>query len=102
LFGVEIIPRRRVQLARFDRDLARELFVRHALVEEDWDPTRLGKTLTAFARRNLDLRRRLEKVEERERRRDILAGDEAVFAFYDARIPRDVFDLRSFETWWKD
>ncbi|MFX8743304.1 DUF3418 domain-containing protein, partial [Acinetobacter baumannii] len=64
LFGVEIIPRRRVQLARFDRDLARELFVRHALVEEDWDPTRLGKTLTAFARRNLDLRRRLEKVEE--------------------------------------
>jgi ATP-dependent helicase HrpA len=102
LFGVEIIPRRRVQLARFDRDLARELFVRHALVEEDWDPTRLGRTLTAFARRNLDLRRRLEKVEERERRRDILAGDEAVFAFYDARIPRDVFDLRSFETWWKD
>ncbi len=102
LFGVEIIPRRRVQLARFDRPLAREMFVRHALVDEEWDLSRLAKPLTAFARRNLELRRRLEKVEERERRRDILAGDEAVYAFYDSRIPADVFDARSFEAWWKD
>ncbi|QEV99498.1 ATP-dependent RNA helicase HrpA [Microbacterium caowuchunii] len=102
LFGVEIIPRRRVQLARFDRPLAREMFLRHALVEQEWDPTVLPKPLTAFSRRNEELRRRLEKVEERERRRDILAGDEAVYAFYDGRIPADVFDLRSFEAWWKD
>ena len=102
LFGVEIVPRRRVQLARFDRPLARELFLRHALVEGEWDPSRLDKRLSAFDRRNLELRRRLEKVEERERRRDILAGDEAVYGFYDARVPRDVFDVRSFETWWAD
>ncbi len=102
LFGVEIVPRRRVQLARFDRPFARELFVRHALVEGDWDVSHLDKRLTAFERRNLELRRRLEKIEERERRRDILVGDEAVYRFYDARIPRDVFDLRSFESWWKD
>ena len=102
LFGVEIVPKRRVQLARFDRPFARELFIRHALVEGEWDASALDKRLTAFERRNLELRRRLEKIEERERRRDILAGDEAVFAFYEARIPRDVFDLRSFETWWRD
>jgi len=102
LFGVEIIPRRRAQLARFDRPLARELFVRHALVDGDWDSTALDKRLTAFERRNLELRRRLEKIEERERRRDILVGDEAVYAFYAARIPRDVFDARSFEKWWRD
>jgi ATP-dependent helicase HrpA len=102
LFGVEIIPRRRAQLARFDRPLARELFVRHALVDGDWDTTSIDKRLTAFERRNLELRRRLEKIEERERRRDILVGDEAVYAFYDARIPRDVFDVRSFEAWWRD
>lgn len=102
LFGVEIIPRRRVQLARYDRPLARELFLRHALVEEDWDPSYLDKQLTAFLRRNLEQRRRLEKIEERERRRDILVGDEAVFAFYDARVPQDVFDARSFEAWWRD
>ena len=102
LFGVEIVPRRRVQLARFDRPLARELFVRHALVDEEWDASALDKRLTAFARRNLELRRRLERIEERERRRDILVGDEAVFGFYDARIPADVVDVRSFETWWRD
>ncbi|MEU1972749.1 ATP-dependent RNA helicase HrpA [Microbacterium sp. NPDC019599] len=102
LFGVEIIPRRRVQLARFDRPFARELFLRHALVEGEWDAAALDKRLTAFERRNLELRRRLEKIEERERRRDILAGDEAVYAFYDARIPSDVFDVRSFEAWWRD
>jgi len=102
LFGLEIIPKRRVQLARFDRPFARELFVRHALVEGEWDSSHLDKRLTAFERRNLELRRRLEKVEERERRRDILVGDEAVYRFYDARIPRDVFDARSFEAWWRD
>ena len=102
LFGVEIIPRRRAQLSRFDRPLARELFVRHALVEGEWDPSGIDKRLTAFERRNLELRRRLERIEDRERRRDILVGDEAVFAFYDARIPRDVFDVRSFEAWWRD
>ena len=102
LFGVEIIPRRRAQLARFDRPLARELFLRHALVEGQWDPAGLDKRLTAFERRNLELRRRLEKIEERERRRDILVGDEAVYAFYAARIPRDVYDVRSFEAWWRD
>ncbi|GAA1851028.1 ATP-dependent RNA helicase HrpA [Microbacterium koreense] len=101
LFGVEIVPKRRVQLARFDRPLARELFVRHALVEGDWEPPG-DKRVGAFERRNLELRRRLEKIEERERRRDILVGDEAVFRFYDARIPRDVFDARSFERWWRD
>ncbi|WP_164234485.1 ATP-dependent RNA helicase HrpA [Microbacterium hydrocarbonoxydans] len=102
LFGVEIIPRRRVQFARIDRAASRELFVRHALVEGEWDPSRIDKRVSAFWRSNAELRRRLEKLEERERRRDILAGDEAVFRFYDERIPADVFDVRSFERWWRD
>lgn len=102
LFGVEIIPRRRVQFARIDRAASREMFVRHALVEGEWDPSRLDKRVSAFWRSNAELRKRLEKLEERERRRDILAGDEAVFRFYDERIPAEVFDVRSFETWWRE
>ncbi|WP_442928267.1 ATP-dependent RNA helicase HrpA [Microbacterium sp. USHLN186] len=102
LFGVEIIAKRRVQFARVDRAGARELFLRHALVEGEWDPSRIDKRVSAFWRANAELRRRLEKLEERERRRDILAGDEAVFGFYDARIPREVFDVRSFEKWWRE
>ncbi|MGO2932033.1 DUF3418 domain-containing protein, partial [Microbacterium sp.] len=102
LYGVEVIPRRRIQFARIDRAASRELFVRHALVEGEWDPGRIDKRVSAFWRSNHELRRRLEKLEERERRRDILAGDEAVFGFYDERIPADVFDVRSFESWWRD
>ena len=102
LFGVEIIPRRRIQFARIDRAGARELFLRHALVEGEWDPSRIDKRVSAFWRANAELRRRLEKLEERERRRDILAGDETVFAFYDERIPHEVFDVRSFEKWWRE
>ncbi|SDM03029.1 ATP-dependent RNA helicase HrpA [Microbacterium azadirachtae] len=102
LFGVELVARRRVQFARIDRPAARELFVRHALVEGEWDPSRIDKRVSAFWRSNAELRRRLEKLEERERRRDILVGDEAVFRFYDERIPAEVFDVRSFEAWWRE
>jgi ATP-dependent helicase HrpA len=102
LFGVPIVPKRRIQLARIDAALARELFVRHALVEEDWDVSRLDQRAFAFVRRNRELRRELGELEERTRRRDILVGDEAVFAFYDARVPRDVTDVRGFERWWRD
>ena len=101
LFGVPIVPKRRIQLSRVDRALARELLIRHALVEEDWDTSRLDKRLFAFLRSNRELRRELGEVEERTRRRDILAGDEAVVAFYEARVPADVADTRAFERWWR-
>lgn len=95
LFGVPIIPRRRVQYARIDRELSRELFIRHALVDGEWDSHQ------AFDRANRALRAELRELEERTRRRDILNDDEAVFEFYDARIPADVVSTRTFEGWWK-
>lgn len=101
LFGVPIIPKRRIQLARVDAELARELFIRHALVEEDWDWSRLDKRVYAFIRRNRELRRELGELEERTRRRDVLAGDEAVVAFYEQRLPADATDARAFERWWR-
>ncbi|MBX3094665.1 MAG: ATP-dependent RNA helicase HrpA [Cryobacterium sp.] len=101
LFGVPIVEKRRVQLARTEPELARELFLRHALVDGEWQHDHLDKRLTAFDRANRQLRRELEKVEERTRRRDILVDDEAVFEFYDARVPASVADVRAFETWWR-
>ncbi|MGN6326424.1 ATP-dependent RNA helicase HrpA [Pseudolysinimonas sp.] len=102
LFGVPIVPRRRIQLARIDPEQARELLIRHALVGGEWpyDVTRNG--LYGFDRENRALRRELGELEERARRRDILSGDEALVGFYDARIPADVTDVRRFERWWKD
>nr|WP_254431426.1 ATP-dependent RNA helicase HrpA [Agromyces sp. Marseille-P2726] len=101
LFGLPIVAKRRIQLSRVDAPLARELFIRHALVEEDWDTGRLDRRLFSFVRANRALRRELGEVEERTRRRDILAGDEAVVAFYEARVPADVADTRAFERWWR-
>ncbi|WP_092555142.1 ATP-dependent RNA helicase HrpA [Herbiconiux ginsengi] len=95
LYGVPIVARRRIQFARVDPEYARELFIRHALVEGDWESQQ------AFDRANRAFRRDLEQLEERSRRRDILLDDEAVFEFYQARIPRDVVSQRTFEGWWK-
>ncbi|MGR2753718.1 ATP-dependent RNA helicase HrpA [Agromyces arachidis] len=101
LFGVVIVPKRRVQLARIDATLARELFIRNALVDEDWDWNRLDRRVFGFIRRNRELRRELGELEERTRRRDVLAGDEAVVVFYERRIPDEATDARAFERWWR-
>ncbi|MHA7985870.1 ATP-dependent RNA helicase HrpA [Rathayibacter sp. CAU 1779] len=104
LFGVPIVPRRRAQLSRIDAPLARELFIRHALVEGDWptDAAARGRDHAFdFQRANAKLRTELERVEERTRRRDILLDDEAMVSFFERRIPADVTDTRSFEAWWR-
>jgi len=101
LYGVPIVVKRRVQFARIDLAYARELFIRHALVEGEWESERIDKRLTEFDRKNRALRAELAELEERTRRRDILYDDEAIFEFYDARIPRDIATVRTFEAWWR-
>ena len=101
LYGLPIIPRRTVQFARIDPAYARDLFIRNALVDGDWDLSRTDRRITAFDRENRALRTELEDLEERTRRRTILFDDETVYRFYDERIPADVASLKSFETWWR-
>ena len=101
LYGVPIIARRRAQFARIDPAYAREIFIRSALVEGEWDIDRVSRSLTEFDRSNRALRAELAELEERTRRRDILYDDEAVFDFYNRRLPEDVATTRSFEAWWK-
>jgi ATP-dependent helicase HrpA len=101
LYGLPIIPRRTVQFFRIDPAYARDLFIRNALVDGDWDLSRTDRRLTAFDRANRQLRTELEELEERTRRRTILFDDETVYRFYDERIPADVASLKSFETWWR-
>jgi ATP-dependent helicase HrpA len=101
LYGVPIVVNRRVQFARIDAAWARDLFIRSALVEGEWDLDRIDKRLSQFDRDNRALRAELAGLEERSRRRDILYDDEAIVDFYNARIPADVATARSFETWWR-
>ncbi len=95
LYGLPLVPRRKINYAQIDPELARELFIRHALVEGDW------QTKHHFFRDNARLREELEEVEERARRRDLLVGDEEVFAFYAARIPETVLSASHFDAWWR-
>ncbi|MGV0853768.1 ATP-dependent RNA helicase HrpA [Mycolicibacterium phlei] len=95
LYGLPLVPRRRVGYARVDPQVSRELFIRHALVEGDW------QTRHHFFRDNARLREELEELEEKARRRDLIVGDDEIFAFYDARIPAEVVSARHFDAWWK-
>lgn len=96
LYGVPIIAQRRINYGKVDPAVARELFIRHALVEGDW------KTHHKFFHRNRALLNEVEELEARMRRRDLLVDDETLFEFYDARIGPDVVSERHFDKWWKD
>jgi len=101
LYGVPIVARRRAQFSKVDPAYARELFIRHALVDGDWDLDRVDRRMSAFDRANRTLRKELAELEERTRRRDLLYDDEAVFDFYQRRIPAEITNQRLFETWWR-
>ncbi len=95
LYGLPLVAARPVTLGRVDPKLARELFIRHALVEGDW------QTHHKFFARNQALIDAAEELERRSRRRGIVADDAALFAFYDHRVPAEVTSARHFDTWWK-
>jgi ATP-dependent helicase HrpA len=95
LYGVPIVARRKILYGRIDPELSRELFIRHALVEGDWD------TRHAFFHENRRLVEEVEELEERTRRRDLLVDDETLFAFYDERVGPEVVSARHFDSWWK-
>jgi ATP-dependent helicase HrpA len=95
LYGIPIIADRTVNLARIDPVTSRELFIRHALVAGDWE------TRHHFFRDNARLLADAAELEQRTRRRGLVAGDDALYAFYDARIPADIVSARHFDAWWK-
>jgi ATP-dependent helicase HrpA len=81
LYGLPVVEGRTVAYGPIDPVLSRELFIRRALVEGDWE------TRHAFLSGNRALVSRLEELEHRARRRDIVVDDQVVFDLYDARIP---------------
>ncbi len=95
LYGLPIVTDRKVNYARVDPAAARDLFITGALVEGDWP------THHEFFHRNRRLLEEARELEDRARRRGIVAGDAALFEFYDRRIPQDVTSARHFDAWWK-
>ena len=95
LFGLTIYADRPVQYARVDAVAAREIFIQSALVEGQWH------TQHKFYLRNQRALAEVEELEARLRRRDLRVDDSVLFAFYDARVPAHVTDVRAFDKWWK-
>ncbi|WP_084343366.1 ATP-dependent RNA helicase HrpA [Piscicoccus intestinalis] len=95
LYGIPLVAGRRVAYGAIDPQTSRDLFIRHALVEGDWD------TPHRFFHDNRKLIHSLAELESRARRRDILVDDETLVDFYDERIPADVVSGAHFDSWWK-
>jgi len=99
LYGMTLAADRPVLLASTGsesaREEAREMFILHGLVEGDW------RTHHAFLKDNERALEEARELEEKMRRRGLVAGPEALAAFYDERIPDFVVSGRHFDSWWK-
>ena len=95
LYGLIVVGRRPVHYGPVDPVAARELFIREGLVGGEINSR--AKCLTA----NRELLELLDELEAKARRRDILADEETLFAYYDARLPADIYQAASFDSWYK-
>ncbi len=93
LFGLPVVQRRRVPLGPVDPEAARELFIRHGLIEGQL------KTPLRFLKQNLALVAELDGLATRLRRYDLFVQDQRQFQFYDQRLPADAYDARRLQRW---
>lgn len=95
LYGVTIIADRVVPYHVVDPEAARDMFIRHALIEGDWT------THHTFFHANVDKLESAAEVEEKARRRGIVVDEDTLFDFYDTRLPATITTGRHFDSWWK-
>ncbi len=96
LYGIVIYNNRKVNFGNVDLPAAREIFIREALVGEEWE-TRLP-----FLAHNRKLIAQVQDLEHKARRQDVLVDDELIHAFYDQQLPRDVCSGASLERWFRE
>ncbi len=95
LYGMIVVGRRPVHFGPIEPAVARELFIREGLVRGEIQSR--AKCLKA----NEELLELFDELEAKARRRDILADEETLFAFYDARLPADIYQTATFDSWYK-
>jgi ATP-dependent helicase HrpA len=95
LYGLSIVVGRRVNYGPLDPVTAREIFIRHALVQQEFD------CKAPFFKHNRKLLAAVEELEAKTRRRDLSVDEEVLFGFYDERVPQGVYSGAQFEKWRK-
>ncbi len=96
LYGIVVYSGRKVNYGRVDLVGAREIFIREALVNNQWE------TPLSFLAANQKLIKQVEDLEHKARRQDVLVDDELIYAFYDQQLPADVCSGYSFENWYRE
>ncbi|MBX9610473.1 MAG: ATP-dependent RNA helicase HrpA [Burkholderiales bacterium] len=96
LYGIVVYNGRRVNFGRVDPQGAREIFIREALVDGQWE------TKLPFLTANQTLIAKVEELEHKSRRQDVLVDDELIYAFYDQQLPPEVCSGHSFEAWYRE
>ncbi|MNZ22205.1 ATP-dependent RNA helicase HrpA [compost metagenome] len=95
LYGLIVVGRRPVHYGPVDPVMSRELFIREALVGGEIQSK--AKCLTA----NRRLLEQLDELEAKARRRDILADEETLYGFYEARLPAEIHQTATFDSWYR-
>jgi ATP-dependent helicase HrpA len=96
LHGLTVYARRRVSFGKQDPERARELFIRGALVDGEFE------TKLPFFAHNRKLLADIEQLEHKSRRQDVLVDDELIFGFYDSLVPKGIYSGAAFERWYRD
>jgi ATP-dependent helicase HrpA len=95
LYGLVVYSGRRVPFGKIDPQTAREIFIREGLVQAQWD------TALPFLSANQKMIAKVEELEHKSRRQDVLVDEELIYAFYDQQIPSDVCSGRLLESWYR-
>lgn len=96
LYGLVIVPKRRVAYGKIDPKISREIFILSALVEQRINSK--GK----FLGKNKKLIEEVSALEDKSRRRDILVDDQLIAQFYSERLPDEMANTAEFEVWRKE
>ncbi len=105
LYGLVIYNNRQVNFSRIDPVGAREIFIRQGLMGGEDGVAGLGNLSEDATKRlpflahNAKVVRRVQELEHKSRRQDVLVDDELIFAFYDAQIAADVASVDQLERW---
>jgi ATP-dependent helicase HrpA len=95
LFGLTIVEGKNTVYSKIAPQESRGVFIQQALVELGY------RGAGDFIQKNQSLIEELQALEDRFRRRDLLAEQKVIYGFYDDRIPEHICNLPAFEKWRK-
>lgn len=95
LYGLVLCAKRRINFGPIDPKIAREIFIREALVHGEF------KTTAPFFAHNQRLLGEIAALEDKTRRPDILVDENVLFEFYDRQLPADMYSGAQFNPWYE-